>query len=456
MRTLFFRFPRLTALAILVVLFGGIGALLSLGRQEDPTLVERFGLVVVTLPGADAERMEALIAEPLEAALMELPEVKQVETTARSGVVQASINIRDDLTNAEVDDAWTLVRQQVAKAQQSFPATASRADITRFYVGASTMVVSLTWTGADDPPLAVMRRLGLDLRDTFQRLPGTELTETFGMPVEEVRVIVDGDTLAAAGVSITSAANAIAASDSKAPAGRLRTDGGTLGVEVGGELDSIGRVRSVPIVQTASGSVLRVGDVATVLKGFEDPPSRMAFENNQRAVLVAAYISPNQRVDRWAEAARQAVAGFEAGVPPGIKVEIVFDQSVYTTSRLNGLAMNLGFSALIVFCVLFLTMGWRSAFVCGTAMPLTIALVLILFNIYGHPLHQMSVTGLVISLGLLIDNAIVVVDDIDQWRAKGLSRSESIDRSLKHLMAPLAASTLTTALAFAPIAMLPG
>ncbi len=456
MRTLFFRFPRLTALAILVVLFGGIGALLSLGRQEDPTLVERFGLVVVTLPGADAERMEALIAEPLEAALMELPEVKQVETTARSGVVQASINIRDDLTNAEVDDAWTLVRQQVAKAQQSFPATASRADITRFYVGASTMVVSLTWTGADDPPLAVMRRLGLDLRDTFQRLPGTELTETFGMPVEEVRVIVDGDTLAAAGVSITSAANAIAASDSKAPAGRLRTGGGTLGVEVGGELDSIGRVRSVPIVQTASGSVLRVGDVATVLKGFEDPPSRMAFENNQRAVLVAAYISPNQRVDRWAEAARQAVAGFEAGVPPGIKVEIVFDQSVYTTSRLNGLAMNLGFSALIVFCVLFLTMGWRSAFVCGTAMPLTIALVLILFNIYGHPLHQMSVTGLVISLGLLIDNAIVVVDDIDQWRAKGLSRIESIDRSLKHLMAPLAASTLTTALAFAPIAMLPG
>ncbi len=456
MRTLFFRFPRLTALAILVVLFGGIGALLSLGRQEDPTLVERFGLVLVTLPGADAERMEALIAEPLEAALMELPEVEQVETTARSGVVQASINIRDDLTNAEVDDAWTLVRQQVAKAQQSFPPEASRADITRFYVGASTMVVSLTWTGADDPPLAVMRRLGLDLRDTFQRLNGTELTETFGMPVEEVRVIVDGDTLAAAGVSIASAANAIAASDSKAPAGRLRTGGGTLGVEVGGELDSISRVRSVPVVQTDSGSVLRIGDVATVIKGFEDPPTRMAFENNQRAVLVAAYISPNQRVDRWAAAARQAVSEFEAGVPPGIKVEMVFDQSGYTNSRLNGLALNLGFSALIVFCVLFLTMGWRSAFVCGTAMPLTIALVLILFNIFGHPLHQMSVTGLVISLGLLIDNAIVVVDDIDQWRAKGLSRIESIDRSLKHLMAPLAASTLTTALAFAPIAMLPG
>lgn len=456
MRTLFFRLPRLTVLAILVVLFGGLGALLSLGRQEDPTLVERFGLVLVTLPGADTERMEALIAQPLEAALLELPELEQVDAIIRNGIVQVGINTREDLTEAEVDDAWTLVRQQVAKAQQSFPAGASQAEITRFYVGASTMIVSLTWDGKGEPPLAVMRRLGLDLQNVFQRLDGTELTETFGMPVEEVRVIVDDDMLAASGVSVAAAANAISSADAKAPAGRLRTEGGTIGVEVGGELDSLARVRSVPIAQMPGGSVLRVGDVATVLKGFEDPPAKMAFENSHRAVLVAAYISPNQRVDRWATAARNAVAGFDTGVPPGIKVEIVFDQSVYTNARLSGLAQNLGFSALIVFAVLFFTMGWRSAFIVGAAMPLTVALVLILFNVFGHPLHQMSVTGLVISLGLLIDNAIVVVDDIDQWRAKGFSRIEAIDRSLKHLFAPLAASTLTTALAFAPIAMLPG
>lgn len=456
MLSLFYRLPRLTALAVLVILFGGLGALLSLGRQEDPTLVERFGIVVVTLPGADAERMEALVAQPLEAALMELPELKQVETFARSGVVQVSLNIEDDLSEAEVDDAWTLIRQQVAKAQQTFPAGTSNADITRFYVGASTMIVSLTWTGEGEPPLAVMRRLALDLQNTFQRLNGTELTETFGLPTEEIRVTVDGDMLAASGVSVADAARAIAAADTKAPAGRLRTDGGTIGVEVDGDLDSLARVRSVPIRQMSGGSVLRVGDVASVMKGFEDPPTRMAFENDKRAVLVAGFISPDLRVDRWAKSAREAVSQFAAGVPPGIKVEVVFDQSRYTEARLNGLAQNLGYSALIVFAVLFFTMGWRSALVCGTAMPLTVALVLILFNIFGQPLHQMSVTGLVISLGLLIDNAIVVVDDIDQWRAKGLSRLESIDRSLKHLLAPLAASTLTTALAFAPIAMLPG
>ena len=455
LRSLFFRLPRLTVLAILVVVLGGAGAFFSLGRQEDPTLVERFGTVIVVLPGADAERMEALIAQPLEAALMELPELNQVEAHSRSGVVQVRINIREDLSEAKVDDAWTLVRQQVAKAQQTFPAGASVPDIQRFYVGASTMVVSLTWDGAGDPPLAVMRRLGLDLQDTFQRIDGTELTETFGMPVEEVRVIADNDALSAAGISIASAASAIAAADAKAPAGRLRTEGGTVGIEVGGELDGIARVRSVPLVQGAGGSVIRVSDVATVLKGYEDPPTRMAFENNKRAVLVAAYITPNERVDLWAAATHKALAAFEQRVPPGIKMEVVRSKCLHDQPPV-GLAQNLLFSALIVFTVLFFTMGWRSALVVGTAMPLTVALVLILFQVYGHPLHQMSVTGLVISLGLLIDNAIVVVDDIDQWRARGYSRLEAIDRSLKRLFAPLAASTLTTALAFAPIALLPG
>lgn len=456
MTTLFFRIPRLTILAILVVLLGGAVALLTLGRQEDPTLVERFGSIVVFLPGADAERMEALIAEPLEAALMELPEVKEIETTARNGVVQVLLNIQDHLSEAEVDDAWTLVRQKVEQARRTFPPGTSAPDVKRMYVGAATMIVSLTWTGDGEAPLTVMRRMALDLQDRFQRLPATELTETFGMPAEEVRIVMDAQALSAAGLSFSQAAGAILSADAKNPAGRLRTGGGTVGLEVEGEFTSVARLADVPLVQRPDGSAIRVGDVARIEKTLENPPLRAAFENNNTAVLVAAYISPGQRVDQWAERGRAIVGEFADTMPPGLTAEIVFDQSVYTTSRLTGLAGNLGMSALIVFAVLFLLVGWRSAIVVGLAMPLTVGLVLIIFNLFGHPLHQMSVTGLVISLGLLIDNAIVVVDDIDQWRAKGYSREDAIRRSLNQLFAPLAASTLTTALAFAPIAMLPG
>ena len=456
MRTLFFRLPRLAILTMMVILVGGIGAISSLGRQEDPTLIERYGFVLTTLPGADAERMEALVTQPIEAALMELPEVNEVKSVSRPGVSQVSLDIREDLSEAEVDDAWTLIRQKVAFAESKFPAGTNTPEIHRQYVGAATLVVGLVWEGQGDPPLAVMGRMARELQDRFQRLPGTELTDLYGVPAEEIRIVVDPDALSAAGLTVRQAASLIASADSKTPAGRLRSEGGNVGLEVGGEFDNISRIRSVPLLQRPDGSEVRVSDVATVQKGFEDPTVRMALENGKRTIFVAAFISEDQRVDKWAETAQKVVRDFAENAPPGLRIDTVFDQSKYTNARLNGLAKNLLMSACIVFIVLFFTMGWRSALVVGSAIPLTVALVLILFKVFGHPLHQMSVTGLVISLGLLIDNAIVVVDDFDQMRARGSTRMEAIDKSLRHLFAPLAASTLTTALAFAPIALLPG
>ena len=456
MRTLFFRLPRLAILTMMVILVGGIGAISSLGRQEDPTLIERYGFVLTTLPGADAERMEALVTQPIEAALMELPEVNEVKSVSRPGVSQVSLDIREDLSEAEVDDAWTLIRQKVAFAESKFPAGTNTPEIHRQYVGAATLVVGLAWEGQGDPPLAVMGRMARELQDRFQRLPGTELTDLYGVPAEEIRIVVDPDALSAAGLTVRQAASLIASADSKTPAGRLRSEGGNVGLEVGGEFDNISRIRSVPLLQRPDGSEVRVSDVATVQKGFEDPTVRMALENGKRTIFVGAFISEDQRVDKWAETAQKVVRDFAENAPPGLRIDTVFDQSKYTNARLNGLAKNLLMSACIVFIVLFFTMGWRSALVVGSAIPLTVALVLILFKVFGHPLHQMSVTGLVISLGLLIDNAIVVVDDFDQMRARGSTRMEAIDKSLRHLFAPLAASTLTTALAFAPIALLPG
>ncbi|MCR9270384.1 MAG: efflux RND transporter permease subunit [Hyphomonadaceae bacterium] len=456
MTTLFYRLPRLTILAVIVALISGFFAILTLGRQEDPTLVERFGFVLTTLPGADAERIESTVTEPIERRLLELPEVSETESTSRANTSQISIEIDESLSAAEVDNAWTLIRQQVQLAQPDLPQGASTPFVRRVYVGAATMTVALAWEGEGEPGLAVMARLAEVLEDRFRGLNATEETEIMGLPEEEVRVIADPEALAAAGLSLNDAARLVAAADSKAPAGEVRGDRSNIGLEIGGEFDGVARIRSIPLVQSPDGSALRVGDVADVVKGIEDPPTKLAFSNGKRAVFVTAYISSNQRVDVWARNARAMVEDFATTVPSDISVTPIFDQSKYTESRLNGLAQNLVISAFLVFAVLFFVMGWRAAIVVGMALPLTVALVLTLFKFFNYPLHQMSVTGLVISLGLLIDNAIVVVDEYDQERLSGHSIVESIDRSLKKLFGPLFASTLTTALAFAPIAFMPG
>ncbi|MEQ9315795.1 MAG: efflux RND transporter permease subunit [Henriciella sp.] len=456
MRTLFYRLPRLSILVILVALAGAIGSIMTLARQEDPTLVERFGFVLTTLPGADAERMEATVTDPIESAIRELPEIDEVQSVSRANVSQISIGIREDLSEAEVDDAWTLIRAKVDSARSELPEGTSTPEVRRMYIGASTLIVGLVWEGEGEPELAVMARYARNLSDRFQNLNGTEETEIYGLPEEEVRVVIDPEALASAGLSMSQAAQIISAADAKAPAGQIRGDQSNVGLEIGGAFDSIARIRAVPLVQRSDGSAIRVGDVAEVQKGIEKPTTVMNFTDNKRSVMVSAFIQPNQRVDKWAVAARELVADFERNSPGEIDVRVLFDQSEYTEARLNGLAKNLAFSALIVFLVLFLVMGWRAAIVVGSALPLTVALVLILFNLFDYPLHQMSVTGLVISLGLLIDNAIVVFDEYDQERGRGYSIVESIDIALKKLFGPLFASTLTTALAFAPIALMPG
>lgn len=452
--SIFYRFPRLTLLALFLVIISGFAALGVLGRQEDPTLVKRYGNVIVPFPGADASRIEALVLEPIERELLELVEIDEINSEARSNIGVLDVAMREDLTEAQVEQAWTMVRDQVSIAEASLPDGVLPIEVRQNYLGASTLVVSLTWPDDVDASLGALGRLARDLEDQLRAVPGTEETDTYGAPTEEVRVVLDPESAASLGLTAADVAAILARSDAKAPAGRLAGDTLDLTIEVAGAFETLDRVRDVAIAETDDG-FLRLGDIATVTRAITDPPESISVRNGERQILVGAFLEPGLQVDSWDERAQAAVVAF-AEANPGVDVEILFDQSTYVINRLAGLAQNLGFSALIVFVVLFLMMGWRSAFIVGSALPLTILLVMVLINLIGEPLHQMSVTGLVVSLGLLIDNAIVVVDDYRLLRARGMDRLNALEKVVKTLFGPLLASTLTTVFAFAPIALLPG
>ncbi len=456
MTTLFTRYSRLSILALLLICAAGAGSLLTMGRQEDPTLVERYGLVLTPFPGAVAQRVEALVTEPLEARLLELGEVRQIISKTRAGLSIVNVELREQLTPAQVDQAWTLVRDQVELARQTFPAGVGATEVERQYVGAATMIIALSWADGAEAPLGVISRLAEDLQDRLQIMPDTEETQIFGESVEEIRVLADADALAALGLSAGDVAARISASDPKGPAGQVRADRLSLGVQVAGELDSVTRVREVPLLQQADGDAVRVGDIADVEKGVTTPPASIAVVDGSRTVLVGAYLRPNSRSDVWNAQARAIVETFRAELPAQITADIIFEQNAYVDDRLMGLAGTLGVSALIVFAVLFVMMGWRAALIVGAALPLTSLLVIFLIRLADQPLHQMSVTGLVIALGLLIDNAIVMVHEYRLRRGRGAAPLEAVDQAVRHLFAPLLASTLTTMLAFAPIALMPG
>ncbi|MEO1620209.1 MAG: efflux RND transporter permease subunit, partial [Cyanobacteria bacterium J06632_3] len=227
-------------------------------------------------------------------------------------------------------------------------------------------------------------------------------------------------------------------------------------IEVASELTSLERIREIPIRVGEGGQVRLLGDIATVTKTVREPANELALVAGKPAVVLAAQVESSFRVDMWAQLAQQVLSDFEANLSDGLELTTVLDQSLYVQQRLNGVIGNLLLSSVLVVGVSLLMLGWRSALIVGSALPLATFMVFGTMKALEIPLHQMSVTGLIISLGLLIDNAIVVVDEVQIRLREGMHPSSAVGETVKHLTVPLLASTFTTVLAFVPIATSPG
>ena len=453
---LFFRNRRLTVLVIGLVLVAGLSAIASLPRQEDPTLVHRFDAVNTPFPGANAKRVEALVTEKLEAQLSKIDDIKRLKSTSRAGMSSIAIKLEDSVKPDEVENVWSKVRDKMKDAEREFPEGAGKPYLLDRKKAAFTYLIGLTWDMPTRPQIDILGRFGRELERIISPLPGTSETKMFGAPDEEFIVTIDPDALASVGLTVRDVSNAIAKADSKVPAGQLRNGRHNLILEVGGELLSAERIRNIPLKQTKNGPFLRVSDVAEVHKGIRTPVASMALLDGKRGVIVGAKVSDNIRVDHWVSRVQKDVDRFRDSLPGGIKAEVIFNQDVYSAKRLSGLMGNIFMGAMIIILIMIFMMGWRSAILVATALPLTVFLVMTSFNIMDIPLHQMSITGLIIALGLLIDNAIVAVDEYQRYRRSGHDIGTSISKMVGHLFVPLLASTVTTSLTFMPIVIAPG
>ncbi len=453
---LFYRSFRLTLLSVGLVLVAGFSALHRLPRQEDPTLSRRFGIVTTFLPGASARRVETLVTDPIEEELGELHELKEIQSFSRTGVSLVTVELEDRYGEEDVDAIWSKARDRIEDARRRLPPEASSPRFEDRTTVATTVVVGLVAEPGAVVDRALLTRLAEELESRLETLPHTRETDLYGEAEEEIRVIADPDRLAALALAPGDLARALARADAKSPAGAIQHDASELPLDLAGELDSIQRIRSVPVRFFPDGRVLRVGDVARVERAERSPPASLALVDGRPGVLVSATMNPGFRVDHWAARARRAIADFEGELPRGVVLRTLFDQSVYTEERLSALARNLGLGAAIVGAVTVLSLGLRSATVVSAALPLSLAMALAGMQVLGVPLHQTSVTGLIIALGLLIDNAIVVVDDLAARLRTGSAPGEAVREGVRHLFVPLLASTLTTAFAFLPIVIAPG
>lgn len=453
----FFENRYLLVLTLLTILMAGYAAVSSMPRIEDPRITNRYPRVVTFLPGASAERVEALVTDRLEDSLREISEIKEIRSTSRAGVSVLSMELQDYIGPGENQQVFSKMRDRLGDVANELPEAASVPEFDdKNAAVAFSMIVSVAWKDTGQQSFTVLNRLAEDVADRLRALGGTDNVRLYGGADEEVSVLIDSDALSSFGLSADQVAAAISRADSKLPAGAMRGEDRDLYIEVDGALDSVDRIRQVPLLSGSDGRTVVVGDVARVEKSWQDPPADIAWTDGARSVLVAAQTRRDIRLDQWADQARALVSEFAAVGGAGVDVDIVFDQSVYTEERLSTLSGNLLAGAGLVMLVVFVGMGWRAAVVVGSALPLSAALTLFGLNVWGQQIHQMSIFGMIIAIGLLIDNAIVMTDEVKQNLDAGHERHIAVGRALSHLAVPLLASTLTTVLGFMPVFLLPG
>ncbi|PIE24223.1 MAG: acriflavine resistance protein B [Planctomycetota bacterium] len=453
MSNAFFRNPRLVVLTLLVILVAGLSALELLPRREDPKLTGRFGSVTTRFPGATAERVEALVTEKLEQELEQLSEIKELQSSSRRGFSSIQVKLRDEITDA--DPVWSKLRDKIAAASLLFPAGVLAPELDDEVVDASTLILGLSWNSDAPVRRGILRRFAESLSDRVRRVSGTKKTLLYGAAEEEILVRVDELQARALGLSAAAISQAIEGTDAKVAAGRMRSSRSEFLIGVEGELSSLAALRDIPL-RSSDGRILRLGEIARVERSERAPMREKAYLGGGEGVAVSVTMMEGRRIDRWAADVQAQVEEFRRQLPSTVRLEVLFDQSRYVQVRLAELMGNFLLGALLVGLVIWFMMGWRSALLVGSALPLASLMVLGAMRLMEIPLHQMSVTGLIIALGLLIDNAIVIVDEVRTRLRTGLAAAEAISRSVQHLFVPLLGSTLTTVFAFMPIVLMPG
>ncbi|MFZ8201363.1 efflux RND transporter permease subunit [Alteromonas portus] len=455
--TLFYRRGHLLILSLLILITAGLSALGSLPRIEDPRIDTRNALIITQYPGASAERVEALVSDVLEDRLREIFEIKEVKSTSRAGISIILIETQDWINNTSNEQLFSEIRDAIGAAAESFPEGAM-APIFDEKRGATafTLLLSVRADHFENTPITLTARLAQELTDRLRNVNGTELVRVYGAPQEEISVNIDPIKLAATGLTLQQVSSIISRADPKLPAGMLNTEQSNVRFTVGEGLNGVNMIASIPLVNV-QGRYLRVEDVASVERSYTTPRGEVAFLNGEESIFVAARMQPSLRSDVWTQNALKVVEQFNKDFSGTLTATVAFEQNEYTANRLADLSMNLLMGCAVVMLVILLFMGFRAAWIVGLALPLCAAFALFSLSFYNEQIHQMSIFGMIIAIGLLIDNAIVITDEIRiNLQDPNLTRVGAMAKSVSHLFAPLLASTLTTILGFMPIFLLDG
>ena len=455
--TSLFENGRYLALLVISIVVVGVTSYNSLGRQEDPSITPFVASVQTFYPGASPARVESLVTKPLEDALREHPDVQEINSNSINGVSTIVIEADYYLSRPDIKRVWSELRGKVDRVAADLPQGTTQPVFDDDLFTTFVKIVAISADEGVNISPSLLRREALRFADAARKVPQTRRVKPYGLPDEEINVEINGTALSTLGLSVDDIARTLALSDSRTPAGKLASPTTALTIDVAGDFGDAQAVRDTFIkADFDSVSGIRISDVATVTKSEAEPPLRLALSNGCRSVFLAVEMKEGYQVDKYSKQFDAFLEDYRANAADGLTIETTYDQSGYTEARLAGVAKNIIAGVLIVVAVLFVTLGWRAALIVALSLPLCTLLSMVVLNYLDVPIHQLSMTGLVVALGLLVDGSIVVTDEIRKHLLEGDEAIEAMQKAVKRMTVPLVSATATTVLAFTPMAILQG
>lgn len=435
----------LVAFALLALL--GVSALGSIARSEDPQFPTPIMVVRAVLPGAGPADMEQLVAKPIEDAVNGLDDLKTVRTSAADNVAVIRVEFG---WGSDPERRYDQVVREVNAIRNTLPAGLTRLEVQRFRT--TEVAVFQAALVSDVLPDRRLEKIARRLRDRLNRAPGIREARYWGAPPSEARVALDLGRLAQLRLPATAVSDAIRGAGAEAPLGAVHAGDRRFGVKTGGafkDLETIGAV----VVATRDGAPIRVRDVATVGWSTDEPQHLTRF-NGRRAVFLTATQKEGADVTRITAGVNRVLDQTEATLPPGVKLVRGFYQADNVKHRLDRLFRDFGL-ALALVLVTLLPLGLRAGLVVMISIPLSLLIGVAMLQFLGFTLNQLSISGLVLSLGLLVDDSIVVVENIARRLRGGEDRTVAAINGTGQIALAVVGCTGCLMLAFLPLMALP-
>ena len=447
---IFLERPRILFLTLAFILLSGISSISTLPIQENPELAERWATVTISYPGATPERIETQVVDNLENKLREIVEldIEDLSSVITQGFSETLVELQQSVSPALIEEVWSKVQNKIDQIETPDGVTmllerSSGPPITVEYI--------IDWKGEGSAPIIMMSRLAQQLQKKLSSVPGTEKTAIYGEAEEEIVVEVDSAKMSSLGLTYQEISSAIKSYDNKKPVGVVSDKYSEFLIRLKDNITSPQKIGEIPVKVINQSEIIRLQDIAEVSMQPASPIEDIFLYNGRRVLSVSATGSFSQRVFEYVENVDNQVDKMRLTLPEEFQIERIYDESTYVSSKFGELIKSFALATFFVLSLSFFFLGIRPGIIVTAILPLSVSLVLLGCRLIDLPLHQTSITGVIIALGLLIDNGIIVVEDYKYRRSNGLSIKESINQTLVHISTPLIAATATTVFAFMPI-----